>query len=201
MPNDNSPLTLADIADARAYERERGEYRASVMALKARRRIHLGTIMTLLFENRETIRFQVQEMARAEKMTTDAQILHELATYNPLIPSSGELSATMFIECTDEQQMRYWFPRLIGVERTLEFQLGEGSSAHVVRCSVDPDHEKQLTRDDITSAVHYIKWSFTPAERDAFTAGPVRLVCTHPNYEEATELTIDARTELLSDLS
>jgi Protein of unknown function (DUF3501) len=204
--NDRNPnperrhLTIADIAEPRAYERERGAYREQIIALKARRRVHVGTVMSLVFENRETVRFQVQEMARAEKMTTDAQIQHELATYNPLIPGPGELSATLFIECTDEEQMRYWFPRLVGVETSLEFRVGAPADQHVIRCEVDPDHEAQLTRDDITSAVHYIHWTLTPREVDAFRAGPVVLACVHRNYLEETQLTVDTSAELIADL-
>jgi len=94
-------LTVADIADVRAYERERAEFRARIIELKRRRRVHIGPIVTLLFENRDTIQFQVQEMARAERLHSDEQIQTELDIYNPLIPSPGELSATLFIELTD----------------------------------------------------------------------------------------------------
>jgi Protein of unknown function (DUF3501) len=193
-------LTIGDISEPRAYERERPAYRERIIGLKARRRVHVGTVMSLVFENRETLRFQVQEMARAEKMTTDAQIEHELATYNPLIPGHGELSATLFIECTDEEQMRYWFPRLVGVETSMEFRIGPDGAQQVIRCAVDPEHEAQLTRDDITSAVHYIHWKLSEDEVDAFCAGPVVLSCVHPNYREETQLTVDTRDELFTDL-
>ncbi len=194
-------LTIEDIAEPRAYERQRPQYRAQIMALKARRRVHVGTVMSLVFENRETVRFQVQEMARAEKMTTDAQIQHELATYNPLIPGPCELSATLFIECTDDDQMRYWFPRLVGVETSLEFKLGPVGAQHRVRCQVDSEHETQLTRDDITSAVHYIRWTLSAAQIDTFRVGPVVLACVHPNYGEESELTVDTISELARDLT
>ena len=100
-------LTLADIADVRAYERERDAFRTHVIDLKRRRRVHVGTIMTFLFENRDTIRFQIQEMARVEKLTTDDEIRIELDIYNPMIPDPGQVCATMFLELTtDEQPMR-----------------------------------------------------------------------------------------------
>ena len=83
------PLTLEDIADQRAYERERDEFRAQVIAAKKLRRMSVGPVITLVFENRLTIRFQVQEMARAEKMVTDQQIQHELDVYNRLLPARG----------------------------------------------------------------------------------------------------------------
>src|SRR5690606_19012421 len=79
-------LTIDDISDLRAYERERDEFRRHVIALKKRRRVHVGPFVTLVFENRDTIRFQIQEMARVERLITDEAIEQELAIYNPLIP-------------------------------------------------------------------------------------------------------------------
>ena len=87
-------LTLADIADVRAYERERDVFRAEVMETKRRRRLSFGTIITMMFENRDTMRLQIQEMARVEKLATDDEIQVELDTYNPMIPDPGQLTAT-----------------------------------------------------------------------------------------------------------
>src|SRR5205814_8255119 len=95
-------LSLDDIVDLRAYEREPEAFRQSVIDLKKRRRIGLGPIVTLVFENRDTIRFQIQEMARAERMLRDEQIQAELHLYNRPIPGPGELSATLFIELTSK---------------------------------------------------------------------------------------------------
>src|SRR5688500_12513547 len=95
-------LTLDDIIDLRAYERERDAFRARIIDLRRRRRVPVGPIGTLLFENRDTIRFQVQEMARAERILSDEAIQHELDTYNALIPEPGQLSATLFIELTSK---------------------------------------------------------------------------------------------------
>ena len=120
------PLTLEDIADQRAYERERDEFRSKVIAAKRLRRVSVGPVVTFVFENRLTIRFQVQEMARAEKMVTDQQIQHELDVYNQLLPSPGELSATLFIELISEEDLRTWLPRLVGIERSCEMRVGHG---------------------------------------------------------------------------
>lgn len=194
-------LTLADISDLRAYERERVAQREHIVAVKALRRVHIGTIMSMVFENRDTMRFQVQEMARAEKMGTDEQIQHELDVYNKLIPRPGELSVTMFIECTTDDQMKYWFPRLVGVERELEVRIGEpGPGQIVVRCTPEEDHEAQLTREDITSAVHYVRFEVGSQHADAFAAGPVELACTHPSYLESTQLSDAVRATLAEDL-
>ena len=91
-------LKLEDIADVRAYEKEREEFRKHIIATKKIRRIHLGEVLTFLFENKETMRFQIQEMARAEKLYSDEQIENELLVYNDLIPSRNILKSTLFIE-------------------------------------------------------------------------------------------------------
>jgi Protein of unknown function (DUF3501) len=193
-------LTLDDITDLRAYERERDEFRRQVIELKKRRRVHVGPIITLVFENRDTIRFQIQEMARVEKIISDEGIETELRVYNPLIPEPAHLAATMFIELTSEEQLREWLPKLVGVEHRVAFHLGEGDAPTVVRCIVDPEHERMLTRDEVTASVHYVHFAFTPDEIDRFAASPVTLVVDHPNYAHEVELGEATRRELLNDL-
>ena len=178
------PLTLDDIADQRAYERERDEFRRTVIAEKKLRRITVGPVVTLTFESRTTVRFQVQEMARAEKLTTDEQIQHELDVYNRLLPSPGELSATLFLELTTEEQLRTWLPKLVGIEESIALRIGEGAGMHLVRSVPEEEHRVQLTRPDVTSAVHYVRFPFTPAEVAAFTVGPVSLIVNHPEYPD-----------------
>jgi hypothetical protein len=195
-----SKLTLDDISDLRAYEREREEFRADVIALKKRRRVSIGPVTTFLFENRETIRFQIQEMARIEKLISDEAIESELAAYNPLIPEPGSLSATLFIELTSDEALREWLPKLVGIEGAIDLRIGTGPDAIAVTCTPDPDHEKQLTRDEITSAVHYVRWHLTPAQVEAFATGPVSLAFTHPNYRHELELAPETHAELLADL-
>ncbi|MBX3285863.1 MAG: DUF3501 family protein [Actinobacteria bacterium] len=196
-----SKLTLTDIADLREYERSRVEFRNEVIALKKRRRIHVGPVVTLLFENRTTIRFQIQEMARAEKILSDEGIQTELDIYNPLIPEPGHLAATMFIELTTDAEMRDWLPKLVGIERHVVLRLGAGDGAVDVRCTVDPDHEKQLTREEVTAAVHYVHFELTPDQVEAFGAGPVTLLVDHPAYAHETPLDADNVAELLADLT
>ena len=193
-------LTLADIADLRAYERERIEFRTEVIALKKRRRIGVGPFVTLLFENRTTIRFQIQEMARAEKILTDEGIQTELDIYNPLIPDPGALAATLFVELTSEPALREWLPKLVGIERHVLFRIGSGAEAFDVRCTVDPDHEKLLTREETTASVHYIHFELTPDQIKGFREGPVLLMADHPNYLHDAQLHPENVDELLADL-
>ena len=191
-------LTLDDIVDLRAYERERDDFRAEVIALKRRRRVGVGPFVTLLFENRDTIRFQIQEMARAEKIITDEGIQTELDVYNPLIPQPGQVSATLFIELTSKDDLMTWLPKLVGVETEVERRLGEGGRR--VRCRVDEDHLRQLTREEITASVHYVHFDLDADEVEAFAAGPVHLALTHPEYQHEVRLGEETRAELLADL-
>ena len=99
-------LTTDDIVDHRAYEREREAFRAQIIDMKRRRRIALGDIVTIVFENTDTMRWQVQEMARVERMLRDDQIEHEVETYNQLIPEAGQLSGTLMLELTSDAEQR-----------------------------------------------------------------------------------------------
>ena len=198
------PLTLDDISDLRAYERERDEFRRAVIAEKRARRITVGPVVTLTFESRTTVRFQVQEMARAERLTTDAQVQHELDVYNRLLPAPGELSATLFLELTTEEQLRTWLPKLVGVERSVVLVLGEGTGERMVRSVPEDEHQSHLTRDDVTSAVHYVRFPMTPSEVAAFGVGPVRLLVNHPEYPDGRpgqQLSEATRAALVGDLT
>ncbi len=199
-----APLTLDDIADQRAYERERDEFRLRVIEAKKLRRVSVGPVVTLVFENRLTVRFQVQEMARAERMVTDEQIQHELDVYNLLLPARGELSATLFIELTSEEDLRSWLPRLVGIERAAQFRLGPGAEPVVVAAVPEASHESALTREETTSAVHYVRFAFSDDQIAAFAAGPVRLAVDHPHYPDGQPgvlLGEGTRAELLGDLA
>jgi len=191
-----SGLTLADVLDLRAYERVREDYRARVIARKRNRRVGLGPIMTLVFECLDTVRFQIQEMARAEKIISDEAIQVELDIYNRLLPREGDLSATLFIELTSDGAMREWLPRLVGIER----QIGISFDGDVVMSTPEAQHAAALTRETVTPAVHYLRFGFTEAQVAAFRDAEVALVATHPAYQARTLLPPAVRDELLGDL-
>lgn len=198
------PLTLDDVSDLRAYERERVDFRRAVIAEKKVRRVTVGPVVTLTFESRMTVRFQVQEMARAERLTTDAQVQHELDVYNKLLPAPGELSATLFLELTTEEQLRAWLPKLVGIERSVDLLVGEGTGARMVGSVPEEEHRSQLTRLDVTSAVHYVRFPMAPDVVAAFAVGPVRLVVNHPEYPDGRpgqELSDATRAVLTEDLT
>lgn len=189
-------LTLDDIVDHRAYEREREEFRRYIIDLKRRRRVAVGDLVTLVFENTDTMRWQVQEMARAERMLSDDAIAEEVAIYNELVPDAGELSATLFVELTDDAKLREWLPKLVGIEHHVHIELADG-----VRVAAVPEDEERLTREDVTATVHYLKFPFTPEQQEQFAAGPARLVIEHPEYQESAELPAEQRAELARDFS
>ncbi len=188
-------LTLDDIKDLREYERERDEFRRQIVAVKKRRRVQLGDLLTITFENTETMRFQIQEMARIERMLTDDQIRGEVDTYNELIPDANELSGTLFVEIDDKERLYEWLPKLVGIQRAVSIWLQDGSSVPST-----PEDEERLTREETTTTVHYLKFRFTAEQVDSFISGPVRIVVDHPNYDAVVELTEEQRSELVGDL-
>jgi hypothetical protein len=202
------PLTLDDISESRAYERERDRLRASVIALKRIRRIAVGPLVSIVLENRTTVRFQVQEMARAEQMTTDEQIQHELDTYNALIPAPGEISATVFIELTSDEQLREWLPKLAGIEHSALVRIGGNDGdggdggdggAEVVRGLLDPSHESHLTREEATASVHYVRFRLSPRQVELFLAAPSAIGFDHPEYRYQMTLTDETTASVAAD--
>ena len=188
-------LTIDDIKDLREYERERDEFRRHIVAMKKRRRVQLGDLLTITFENTDTMRFQIQEMARIERMLTDERIQQEIETYNHLIPPPNELSGTLFVEIDNKELLYEWLPKLVGIQRAVALWLHDGSSVPSV-----PEDEERLTREETTTTVHYLKFRFMPEQVDAFDAGPVRIVVDHPNYNAVVELTEEQRSEFAEDL-
>ncbi|MSO79796.1 MAG: DUF3501 family protein [Acidimicrobiia bacterium] len=188
-------LTNGDIKDLREYEREREAFRAEIIAMKKRRRLSLGDLLSIVFENAATMRFQIQEMARAEKMLRDEQVAHEVETYNQLLPGPGELSGTLFIEIDDTDALRMWLPRLVKIEDHVYFVVGDE------RVPAREEDAERLTREDVTSAVHYLKFAFTPEQQRAFAGGEVRIEVDHPEYQADVTLTPEQRVELIGDFA
>jgi hypothetical protein len=189
-------LTNADIKDLREYERERDAFLAEIISMKKKRRIALGDLMTIVFENASTMRFQIQEMARAERMLRDEQIAHEIETYNELVPDDGELTATLFIEITDTDALREWLPKLTRIQNHIAIEVaGESVPGHEI------DVERLTREEDITTTVHYLKFAFSDAQMEAFGDGPVAIAVNHANYEVRVELTDEQRDELIGDFA
>lgn len=197
MSSSSRKLSLDDIVDVRAYEREREEFRSRMIEVKRRRRVSLGPVVTLMFENRDTMRHQIQEMARVEKLTSDAEIQTELDVYNPMVPERGQLCATLFLELITDEQVREWLPKLVGIERSILIVLADGDRIPSI---TEEQHAGQLTREHVTAAVHYVRFEFTAEQVVAFADGPVSIEIDHADYAESVELPDSTRVELLTDL-
>lgn len=157
----------------------------------------VGPFVTLVFENRDTVRFQIQEVARVERILFDEAIQAELEAYNPLIPDPGTLSATLFVELTSEADLRTWLPKLVGIERSLALVLPDGTS---VPCAVDEQHARRLSGAEATTSVHFVRFEPSPAQAAAFGPGAV-VAASHPNYSYAAELGEATVAELRRDLA
>ena len=190
------PITVDDLElDLSAYGARRAEARAGVIALKAKRRVSLGDVVTLVFENRETIRHQIQEMIFVEQTTDLAKIGEEFDVYNPLLPTSHSLSATLFLELPDMATLKAELPRLVGIENCFALTIDGTAVAGV--------GEEGRSREDYTATVHYLRFPMDDAQRDAFRdpTVPVEIVVDHPNYAESTPIRDDTRLSLLADLA
>lgn len=178
-----------------AYAKARPEFRRKVLEHKKNRAVHVGPHVTLLFEDELTIRYQVQEMLRIEKIFEEDGIRHELDAYNPLVPDGSNLKATMMIEYDDPAVRRQELGRLKGIEDRVWVQVDGFARVHAI---ADEDLERE--NEEKTSAVHFLRFEFSEAMVAAARAGArVEFASSHPAYLERTELAGATRTTLLAD--
>ncbi len=187
----NSLMTLE------AYAKARPEFRKQVMSHKKNRAVQLGENITLLFEDELTVRYQIQEMLRIEKIFEDDGIRHELETYNALVPDGRNFKATMMIEYPEESVRRRELARLIGVEDLVWVQI-EGAPR--VYAMADDDMERENA--DKTSAVHFLRFELTDDMAAALKHGqPLAVGVDHANYQaQVSPVTGATRQALLGDL-
>ncbi len=180
------PVTREEILDLTAYERSRAAIRADILAVKAPRRVHLGDALTFLFENRDTVRYQVQEMVRAERMFREEDIAHELETYNELLGKPGELGAALLIEIDDPDVRAVRLREWMGLPGTLYVRTASGRK---VKATFDP---RQVGEDRLSS-VQYVKFD---------TGGelPVAVGADHPRLTLEVALTPEQQQALAADL-
>ena len=192
-----TPLTTADLTPYLEYEKIREAYRSRVIALKQRRRITVGARITLVFENRETVRFQIQEMVRAERIVELSRVQDELDVYNKLLPSPGELSATLFIEITGQDRLKEELDAFLGIDRgkTVAIQVGTDLSY--------AEFEGGHSKEDKLSAVHFVRFHIPVAWIGRLAPGddPVRLGVTHGQYTAQATVPDALRSEWLVDLA
>jgi hypothetical protein len=193
------PLELGDLLPTAAWEHVRPAWREALIAYKKARRVALGPRVTLVFENRETMRWQVQEMARVERLEAPSELQRELDIYNDLVPGDGELAATLLIEITDLAEIRPELDRLIGLDEHVTLVIGTGADALRVPARFDP---KQL-EDERIAAVQYIHFPLGPEAAQLLEDAevPACLRVGHPRYTAETLLTPETRASLLRDLA
>ncbi|MCA0239616.1 MAG: DUF3501 family protein [Proteobacteria bacterium] len=179
-----------------AYAKVRKSSRAEAIAHRRLRSVHLGEHVTLQFEDEHTIRRQIQEMLHIEKIFDEAGIQSEIEAYGPLVPDGSNWKATMLIEYPDPHERKRELARLIGVEDRLFVEV-EGQPRVYAIADEDLDREN----DEKTSSVHFVRFEFNPAQRQAIRAGAaVKIGCDHTHYPAHVNVAPETLASLAGDL-
>ena len=180
-----------------AYSRERNAYRSRVIAHKKLRTVHVGGHVTLIFEDELTIRYQVQEMLRIERIFEAEGIRGELEAYNPLIPDGANWKATMLIEYPEEEERRRRLAELKGIEDRTWVEV-----AGCARVFAIADEDMERENEEKTSAVHFVRFELSREMRDALKKGAELSVgIDHPNYRSSVTVAREVRQSLAGDLA
>lgn len=189
-------ITPDSLMSLEAYSKWRKEHKAEVMAHRQLRSVHLGEHINLQFESEMTIRYQIQEMLRIEKVFEEEGILQEIEAYTPLVPDGGNWKATMMLEYPDINERKRELSRLIGVEDRMFVEVEGYARVYAI---ADEDLERE--NEEKTSAVHFVRFEFTPAMRAAIKAGAsVKLGCDHTNYPAHVTIGAETLASLAGDL-
>lgn len=188
------PVSIDDILDIAQYEKERPSLRPRFLEIKARRRSAVGPSMTLLWENRDTAWYQIEEMMRIERIVDEQAIRHEIDTYNDLVPGPGELKATMLLEFPDPAERDARLRALLGLEEHLRLLI---DGRHPAAATFDT---RQMSAEKLSS-VQFVTFRLSDAARAALLAGAsAEVVVTHPAYAARAVLGADVLAELKADL-
>jgi hypothetical protein len=189
-------ITPDSLMSLEAYSKWRKEHKAEVMAHRQLRSVHLGEHINLQFESETTMRYQIQEMLRIEKIFEEEGIQQEIEAYAPLVPDGRNWKATMLIEYPDIVDRKRELARLIGVEDRMFVEVEGYERVYAI---ADEDLERE--NEEKTSAVHFVRFEFTPAMRGAIKAGAsVKLGCDHTNYPAHVTIAPETLTSLAGDL-
>jgi hypothetical protein len=191
-------ITRDSLMTLEAYAKSRQEFRARVIAHKKDRTVHLGGHVTLIFEDELTIRYQVQEMLRVEKIFEEAGIQDELDAYNPLVPDGRNFKATMLIEYEDPEERRVALAKLKGIEDRTWVQVGGSARVFAI---ADEDLERE--NDEKTSSVHFLRFELTGEMAAAVKSGAaLSMGIDHAAYSTSIDpLPSPVRTALARDLA
>jgi Protein of unknown function (DUF3501) len=191
-------ITRESLMSLERYAKVRKEFRSNVMAHKKTRTVQLGGHVTLQFEDEMTMRYQIQEMLRAERIFEDEGIQDELDAYNPLIPDGSNWKATMMIEYPDLDERRHALGRLIGIEDRVWVQVEGCPRAYAVA-----DEDLNRETDEKTSSVHFLRFELDPSMKRALSGGAnIRMGVDHPNYQATIDpAPAQVRESLVKDLT
>jgi hypothetical protein len=190
-------LETSEILNLVEYEKVREARRRQIIELKRPRRVQVGRYLDFVFENRETVWFQIQEMVRAERLVDETKIAEEVEVYNSLLPRPGELAATMLIEITEPSQIKPVLDKLLGIDTRDYVTLTVGP--HVIVGDFETGHSDE-ERGKL-SAVHFARFALPPEARRIFTAAEVALVVEHPNERARAVLSEETKRSLREDLA
>ena len=189
-------ITRDSLMSLEAYAKERKEFRATAMAHKRLRSVHIGEHVTLLFEDEMTIRYQIQEVLRVEKTFEESGIQDELNAYTPLIPDGRNFKATMLIEYVDENERRVALTKLKGIEDKTWVQVEGSKKVYAIA-----DEDLQRENETKTSAVHFLRFDLTKEMAGALKYGvSLAIGVDHPEYSAVIEVNNETRTALINDL-
>ena len=190
-------LVREDLLSTRDYERQREAFRSRIIELKRKRRISVGPLITLVFENRETLLFQIQEMIRVERIVDPDKVQDELDVYNELLPGQDELSATLLIEITEEAKMKEWLDRFMGLDHGQTLAITANGEQVFAEFEGGHSHETKI------SAVHFVRFRPTAAMKHTFAdlRKPVTIGVNHGGYREDVPVPGSMREEWLADLN
>lgn len=187
-------VILDDIRGLAAYEKVRNDSRRRIIELKQQRRLSIGDKVSVVFENRDTVIFQIQEMLRAERITDLDKIREEIATYNEMIPGPGELSATLFLEIEDQTHLRDELLKFLGIDEAVSLKVGDRRIA--------ARFEAGRSKEDKISAVQYVRFRFDePALQEFLGSKTAELVIDHENYKARAILPPETQQSLAEDLT
>jgi hypothetical protein len=190
-------LTRADLLSLEAYAQQRNEFRARVMAHKKQRTVHLGEHLTLIFEDRLSIQYQVQEMLRIERIFEADGIQHELDAYNPLVPDGSNLKATMLIEYADVEQRKRELVRLRHIEHAIALSVHGHAAVDAIA-----DEDMERSNEQKTAAVHFLRFELALAMIADWNAGAaVTLASTLPAMPLDITLTPGQSRALAADFA
>ena len=192
-----NPVERGEILNLYEYEKVREVRRQEVIELKRRRRVQVGRYLSFVFENHQTIWFQIQEMIRAERIVDDAKVGDELEVYNGLLPKPGELAATMFIEIGDPAAIKPVLDALLGID-TRDYVRMEIDGRPIVGRFEAGHSDEEFGK---LSAVHFVRFEVPPDARKTFARSEVALVVDHPNERARAILSADTKTTLAEDLA